>query len=242
MYDWARAGTCPALRRAAKRAKSDILHCHKERSAFAAQALATVLLKASLHPYAAVRDVAAAALAGACKRLPCLAPACLPHFLYALAGLPLPTDETLAAALGLPDPASIPGAQAGSGANLKNPTEQVISPSAVDAGDTAAGGDGGPNLETASQKDRGSGGGGEGGDSAMGGSGGGGGGGRNNLRSGGDTPVVPAALLAALREAVARPAAHAAAGDTTAAGAGRAVHAVHMSPLLFTAASMQGPR
>lgn len=74
-----------------------------------------VLLRASLHTYAAVRDAAAAALAGACKRLPCLAPPCLPHYLAALAGLPLPSDEALAASHGLPDASLLHGAEAPGG-------------------------------------------------------------------------------------------------------------------------------
>lgn len=74
-----------------------------------------VLLRASLHTYAAVRDAAAAALAGACKRTPCLAPACLPHYLAALAGLPLPSDEALAASLELPDASLLRGAEAPGG-------------------------------------------------------------------------------------------------------------------------------
>ena len=79
------------------------------------QALVAVLLRTSLHVYAAVRDAAAARLAGACKRAPCLAPPCLPHFLAALAGLPLPPDEALAASFGLPDASLMHGAEAPGG-------------------------------------------------------------------------------------------------------------------------------
>lgn len=176
-----------------------------------------MLLKASLHPYAAVRDVAAAALAGACKRLPCLAPACLPHYLRALAGLPLPSDESLAAALGLPDPAMIRGAQAGGGQNPKTRTRTPSDPDAVHAGGGAAVGEGSQDPERRSGAGGGSGGGARGG--TVGGERGDG---REGLGSGRDAPVVPAALLAALRQAVARPAARAAAGETTAAGTGPA--------------------
>ena len=91
-------------------------HIRAARSGAAApQALVAVLLRASLHAYAAVRDAAAARLAGACKRAPCLAPPCLPHFLAALAGLPLPSDEVLAASLGLPDASLMHGAEAPGG-------------------------------------------------------------------------------------------------------------------------------
>ena len=76
-----------------------------------------VLLRASMHTYAAVRDAAVAALAGACKRTPCLAPPCLPHYLAALAGLPLPPDAALATSLGLPDASLMHGVEAPGGGN-----------------------------------------------------------------------------------------------------------------------------
>ena len=147
-----------------------------------------MLLKASVHPYAAVRDAAAAALAGACKRLPCLAQPCLPTYLAALAGVPLPGDAVVAAAMGFPHPAPDPaptagrkaGGQAGNGG----------APGAGCDGDASGDGDAG-------------------------------GEGREGAGAGqGASAVVPAELLAALREAAARPAVRAAAGETTAAGAG----------------------
>ncbi len=150
-----------------------------------AQALAAMLLKASVHPYAAVRDAAAAALAGACKRLPCLAQPCLPTYLAALAGVPLPGDAAVAAAMGFPGPAS-------------GPTPA--------AGDKASGNGGEPGADRN---------GGAGGDGVAGGEG------RAGAGAGpGASAVVPAELLAALRAAAARPAVRAAAGETTAAGAG----------------------